>query len=64
MVAMGVDPNPKVIRHMFEAIGKTVTSRLTRQDFIKFVTANASALSSPAFTSPDGGGQHLTRTCS
>lgn len=59
MVAMGVDPNPKVIRHMFEAIGKTVTSRLTRQDFIKFVTANASALSSPAFTSPDGGADNI-----
>lgn len=59
MNAMGVDPDPKLIKQMFEAIGKPVNAQLTRQEFIKFVTANASRLSNPTFTSADGSGKGL-----
>ena len=63
MNAMGVDPDPKVIKLMFEAIGRPITAQLTRQEFIKFVTANSSRLTNQTFASTDGGSKGCsTRT--
>ena len=59
MNAMGVDPDPKVIKLMFEAIGRPITAQLTRQEFIKFVTANSSRLTNQTFASTDGGSKGM-----
>ena len=55
MTAMGVTPDPKTIAKMFASIGKPVTARLSRADFVKFVTINADKLTNPTFTSAGGG---------